>query len=45
MKNLKKAIMLRIVVHSQGRREKKVEWTLLDINNYYKDIVHKILWY
>lgn len=32
--------MLRIAVHSQGRRAKKVEWTLSYISNHYKNIVY-----
>lgn len=36
--------MLRMGVHSQGRRAKQIELTLPDISNCYKNIVHKI-WY
>lgn len=37
--------MLRKATYAQGERAKKVEWTLPDINNCYKDIVQKMLWY
>lgn len=37
--------MLRMAIYAQGERTKKTESTLPDINNCYKDIVQKMLWY